>query len=226
MNLETRHRRRFPIAVSTAVAWSGLVVLELFLLALYFAIEPAEIRSIRYLLYPFVWINVGLWAVVRTRPTAANRRHRLVAAGVGTAYFLVVMAVPGNIGVGDVGAQLVARVGWYAPGWGPLLALSGPLRLYLIPFEVIGYAALAYLVYVATLDLVRTALPGILGLVTCVGCTVPVLAPVVGLLGGPTSGLVTTSYAYSYDIGTVLFVVTVVLMAVSREWVRDSERAT
>lgn len=225
MSLETRPRWNLPIAVPSPVAWGGLVSLELFVLAFYFAIDPAEIRSIRYLLYPFVWINVGVWAVVRTGPVPASLRHRLVGMGVGTGYFLVVMAVPGNIALGELGTQLAARVGWYAPGWGPLVAVSGPLRLYLIPFEVIGYAALAYLVYVATLDLVRTALPGVLGLVTCVGCTVPVLAPIVGLLGGPASGSVTTAYAYSYDIGTVVFVVTVVLMTLSREWLRDPKSA-
>jgi len=92
----------------------------------------------------------------------------------------------------------------YAPGWGPLVAFTSPwLRLYLVPFEVLGYASLAYLVYANVLDLTRSTFSGALGLVTCVGCTVPVLTPLVGVLGGPAAGLTTTAYAWSYDIGTI-----------------------
>jgi len=77
----------------------------------------------------------------------------------------------------------------YAPGWGPLVAFTSPwLRLYLVPFEVLGYASLAYLVYANVLDLTRSTFSGALGLVTCVGCTVPVLTPLVGVLGGPAAG--------------------------------------
>lgn len=219
MSIGIRPRRGLPVEVPSPVAWGGLVCLELALLGLYFAVEPAGIREVRYLVYPFVWINAGLWAVIRTTPTPSGLRYRLVGSAVGAGYFLAVMAVPGNIGLGEFGANLTVRVGWYAPGWGPLLAVSGPVRLYLVPFEVVGYAALAYLVYAAAIDLVRTALPGALGLVTCVGCTAPILAPLVGLLGGPAAGLVTTAYAYSFDIGTAVFLLTIVLMTRSRDWV-------
>jgi len=86
------------------------------------------------------------------------------------------------------------------------VAFTSPwLRLYLVPFEVLGYASLAYLVYANVLDLTRSTFSGALGLVTCVGCTVPVLTPLVGVLGGPAAGLTTTAYAWSYDIGTIIF---------------------
>ncbi len=141
----------------------------------------------------------------------------MLAAGVGAAYVLVVMAVPGNVGLGAA-AEPSLRVGWYVPGWGPLVALSSPwLRLYLVPFEVAGYGALGYLVYANALRLARGALPGALGLVTCVGCTVPVVAPLVGLLGGPAASLSTTAYAWSYDVGTLLYLATVGLLVAAHE---------
>jgi len=43
---------------------------------------------------------------------------------------------------------------------------------------------------------------------------VPVLTPLVGVLGGPAVGLgTTTAYAWSYDIGTIIFLLTVGLLS-------------
>lgn len=200
-----------------ARAWAGLLAVELVAVAAYFAATPGEPGQLRYVVYPFVWINAGLWAVLRTAPRPGNRRHRLLGLAVGAGYFLLVMAVPGNVGLGAA-AEPSLRVGWYVPGWGPLVAIASPwVRLYLVPFEVAGYAALAYLVYANALSLTRGTLSGALGLVTCVGCTVPVLAPVLGLLGGPAAGLATTAYAWSYDVGTALYLLTLGLLVASHE---------
>jgi len=103
----------------------------------------------------------------------------------------------------------------YAPGWGPLVAFTSPwLRLYLVPFEVLGYASLAYLVYANVLDLTRSTFSGALGLVTCVGCTVPVLRRHSSAFSvGLPPALTTTAYAWSYDIGTIIFLLTVGLLS-------------
>lgn len=209
---------RAPLVGSRrARAWLALFALEALALAGYFAVVPGESGPLRYVVYPFVWMNASLWAVARVSPHAGSRRHRLLGLAAGASYFLLVMAVPGNVGLGTA-AETSLRVGWYVPGWGPLVAVSSPwLRLYLVPFEVVGYAALAYLVYANALRLARGTLSGALGLVTCVGCTVPVLAPVVGLLGGPATGLASTAYAWSYDLGTALFLVTLGLLVASHE---------
>lgn len=200
-----------------ARAWAALIALEALAVATYFTAVPGGVGELRYVVYPFVWINAGLWAVLRASPSAGSRRHRLVGLAVGAGYFLLVMAVPGNVGLG-MAAEPSLRVGWYVPGWGPLVAVSSPwIRLYLVPFEVLGYAALSYLVYANVLDLARGTLSGALGLVTCVGCTVPVLAPLVGLLGGPATGLTTTAYAWSYDLGTALYLLTLGLLLASQE---------
>ncbi|WP_423751870.1 DUF7546 family protein [Salinirarus marinus] len=47
---------------------------------------------------------------------------------------------------------------------------------------------------------------------TCVGCTVPVFVPLVGLLGGPAASLTTTAYEWSYDLGTLFFILTLGLL--------------
>lgn len=200
-----------------ARAWVGLLALEGLALVAYFAVGSAEAGPVRYLVYPFGWLNVGLWAVLRVTPTPGHRRHRLVGLVVGVGYFLLLMAVPGNVGLGAA-ADVSVRVGWYAPGWGPLVAVTTPwVRLFLVPFEVLGYAALAYLVYANTLRLTRGTVSAALGLATCVGCTVPVVAPLVGLLGGPATSLTTTAYAWSYDLGTLLYFGTVGLLVASHE---------
>jgi len=38
-------------------------------------------------------------------------------------------------------------------------------------------------------------------------------ATLVGVLGGPAAGLTTTAYAWSYDIGTIIFLLTVGLLS-------------
>lgn len=200
-----------------ARGWAGLLAVEALAVAAYFALVPGESGALRYVVYPFVWINAGLWAVLRTTPNVGTRRHRLVGLVVGAGYFLLVMAVPGNVGLGAA-AEPSFRVGWYVPGWGPLVAVSSPwVRLYLVPFEVLGYTALAYLVYANAIELARGTLSGALGVVTCVGCTVPVLAPLVGLLGGPAASLSSTAYAWSYDLGTVLYLLTLGLLLASHQ---------
>lgn len=196
-------------------AWLGLFVFEGLALVAYFAVSPGTTGPVRYLVYPLVWINAGLWAVLRTSPAASSRRHRVLGLVAGVGYFLAVMGVAGKIGPGMAGA-VGLRVGWYAPGWGPLVAVSSPVvRLFLVPFEVAGYASLAYLVYANALEFARGTLSGALGLVACVGCTVPVFVPLVGLLGGPAASLTTTAYAWSYDLGTLLFLVTLGLLRAS-----------
>lgn len=193
-------------------AWLGLIVLETVLVASYFAVSPGESGPLRYVAYPFIWINAGLWCVFRAAPSAANGWHRLLGLTVASGYFLLLMAVPGNVGIGTA-TEWSLRVGWLVPGWGPIVAVSSPLlRLYLVPFEVVGYGALSYLIYVNALRMSRGTLSGALGLVTCVGCTVPVLAPFLGMLGGPAASLSTTAYTWSYDVGTALYLLTLGLL--------------
>lgn len=194
--------------------WVAVFLLEAYLLVAYFGLTAGHpTDEIRYLVYPFLWINAGLWVVSQSEPSTGTRFHRLLAASVAGAYLLTVLYLSGNVGFGVSGMAIDLRVEMYAPGWGPLVAVTNPLfRLYLLPFEVIGYGSLAYLLYVNLLDVTRGVLSGAIGLVTCVGCTVPILAALAGVLGGPATSLTTTAYAWSYDIGTLLFLVTLGLL--------------
>ena len=194
--------------------WLALVLLEGYLLLAYFALTPGQpTAAVRYLLYPFVWINAGLWVVSRSESAPGNWPHRALAAAIARAYFLGILALSGEVGGGVAGAPIDLRVELYAPGWGPLLAVTSPwLRLFIVPFEVVGYASLAYLLYVNVLDLSRGVLSGAFGLVSCVGCTVPVLVPLAGGLGGPATSLTTTAYEWSYDLGTLFFLLTLGLL--------------
>lgn len=204
-------RRRLPDVGRTAAGWTALLVLEALSLWTYLAVTGAGPGQVRYLLYPFVWINAGAWAVANTDPRPGTARHRWLAGAVAAGYFLAVMWIPGNVGLGHVDGHLHLaglRVASAPPGWGPVVAYAGIVRLYLVPFEVVGYLALSYLVYANALAVTRGTVGGALGLATCVGCTVPVVAPLAGALGGPAAGLATTAYAASYDLGTGLFAIT------------------
>jgi len=71
------------------------------LLLAYFALTTAEpTTEVRYLVYPFVWINAGLWAVRRVTPTPGTRTHRAVGIVIAIAYLFVVLYIPGRSGSG------------------------------------------------------------------------------------------------------------------------------
>ncbi|WP_331236440.1 DUF7546 family protein [Natronorarus salvus] len=211
--------RLTTIVSAREARWIALVlVAELWLLAIYFAFTPAEPTSLRYLLYPFVWINVGLWVILKTAPPTAERRHRAGAAVLALSYFLVLAALSGLVGV-HTGQehQIHAVSGLYttmgAPGWGPAVAYVGEtVHLSFVPYLVIGYLALAYLVYVTVLDAAGAALSGVLGLATCVGCAVPVVASLVAGVAGGSSALTVAVYSLSIDISTGVFVLAATLL--------------
>jgi len=77
-----------------------------------------------------------------------------------------------------------------------------------LPFEVVGYLALAALVYTVALAGARAAVAGLLGVATCVGCLWPVGAALAAALGGVGSPLATAVPRVAYDLSTALFVVT------------------
>jgi hypothetical protein len=168
--------------------------------------------------YPFVWLNLGLWAVWRIRPRPAERRDRLLAGAVAGGYFLLLAVVGGLVGAASVPAGLEPsglRIAVWAlpPGYGPALLYQGALlRAALLPFKLVGYLALAYLVYVTVLDATEAAAVGIVGLFACVSCTWPLFASVLtGVAGGSaTAAVVATN---SYGVSTLVFVVTVALLA-------------
>lgn len=190
----------------------AVVLVELALLAVHFGLTSAEPTTLRYALYPFVWINLGLWAVSRTDPPASGGRTRLLAALVAATYFLALALAAGLVGFGHGhggGLQLTMA----SPGWGPRIAyVSSAFHAQFIPFRVLGYLSLAYLVYATVLDAAAAALAGLAGFGTCLGCTFPLVAPVlVGTVGG--TAVVPFLAVHSVDVSTAVFVVAVLLLA-------------
>lgn len=193
------------------VRWVGaLVAAEAVLLGAYLVVADAPVLPPRYLLYPFVWVNVAVVAVARTTPTAATPRARTVALLVAGAYLAALAAVTGVVAAG--GTSVSARVVWdLPPGWGPALLVHGAgLRVALFPYETVGYAALGYLVYATALE-ARALLGGVVGLASCVGCTLPVAAAAAStLLGGAAAAGVAGG---AHDLSTAAFVASAVLLA-------------
>ncbi|MFC5972666.1 hypothetical protein ACFPYI_15120 [Halomarina salina] len=206
-------------ALPVGLWWLGpVLVAEALLLVGYFGLTGARPTELRYVLYPFVWINLGLVAVAETHPRPATRRVRLFAAVVAVAYFLVLAWLAGLLAVDTAPAtHSHAHVhGWQvtfsAPGWGPRIGYATQVgHAYFVPYRVVGYAALAYLVFARTLDASAAVLSGVVGLAACLSCGFPLVASLAaGALGPTTAGVATSSL--SFDLSTLAFVLAVALL--------------
>ncbi|MFB6153319.1 MAG: hypothetical protein ABEJ27_03610 [Halodesulfurarchaeum sp.] len=203
----------------------GVVSIETVMVGAYFALTSSRILAVRYVIYPFVWINVTLLAAFAVSPRVGNQRHRALGVGIAGAYYLVLLGVAGNVVLGaGTTSGIAGSIIWTTPGWGPVANLVVPgveglglpgFQLHLVPFEVIGYAGLSYLLYANVLDVSRGLLSGALGLVTCVSCSMPLWAPILGFIGGPAAGLVPVATRFTYDIGTAIFLLTAGLLYVA-----------
>lgn len=207
----SRRRRRLPtppVESSTALGVvGGLLVLELAAVAAYLRATGTDVLAPRFTLYPFVWVNVAAWVLLR-RPTVSASRRRRLAAGALAVGYLLVLAVAGGV-VRASAMAMPLEVTWLSPGWGPLVTYAGGwVHLSVVPFEVVGYVALAALVYTVVLAGSRHAFAGVLGVATCVGCVWPVGAAVVAALGGVGSPLASAVPGVAYDLSTVLFLLT------------------
>jgi hypothetical protein len=189
------------------------VVAEITLLVAYIGITDATVTNLRYLLYPFVWINVGMWAVIRARPIEASTRVRWLGALGAGAYLLVLAYFGGLLELAHIGhshshggARGLSIFTALPPGWGPTVVYDHSLfTITAIPYKVVGYLALTYLVYTTLLDTVTAAVSGAVGLLTCVSCSWPVAASLItGIVGGTTAASVV--YSYSIDLSTLAFV--------------------
>ncbi|USZ68741.1 hypothetical protein NGM10_03140 [Halorussus salilacus] len=194
--------------------WAGLLVnTEIILTVVYLLAADVTIEEWRFLVYPFVWLNVAIWALVRTDPTPRSSRDRYLGAGIAVGYFLA-LAYAGGLVAPPGHAAMGWRLAWLPPGWGPALMFTGEsFKLTLMPYNLVGYAALAYLVYATVLDAAGSAISGALGLLSCVSCTWPVFAGLLTSVAGAGSAIATVANEWSYAISTVVFVLTVGLLS-------------
>jgi hypothetical protein len=199
----------------TVLVLAGLFVAEVLVLVGYLGLTSTQLTAVRYALYPFVWINAGVVAVWRTRPAPASERRRSIAVVIGVAYLGILAVAGGLVGFGAGAPVGVSVLTNGSPGYAPTLVLgTDVLTLRLVPYRVIGYLALAYLVYATVLDAAGSAISGVVGLFSCVSCTWPVAASVasslVGALGGSAAAAAVS--AYSLDISLVVFLSAVALL--------------
>jgi hypothetical protein len=200
----------FRLPRGTLALAGALVAVEALALAVYLRTANVEVLAWRYYLYPFVWMNVGVLAVARTAPVSGRARPRRLAALVAVAYFVLLGFLDGSFAF--LGSPTGVHVMWLPPGWGPAPVYDGAfITVTLFPYRIVGYAALSYLLYATLVEASRAAFGGILGLVSCVSCTLPVAAALLsGLVGG--SAAVAAVMTWSYDLSTLVFVLSVGLL--------------
>ncbi len=209
--LETDWRGLVPEGRSLAL-WAVVLNTELLLVMVYVLLLPGAATDAFLLAFPFVWLNVAAWVLLRVRPAPASTRRRYLAGAVAVGYGLLLGYVGGVFGTGGAGTGL--RVVLAAPpGFAPSVVYSGaPLAVVLTPWKVAGYLALSYLVYVTVVDASGGLAGGVLGLFSCVSCVLPIIASVVGGIAGAGAALSQAAQFQSYGLSTVVFLVSVGLL--------------
>jgi hypothetical protein len=203
-----------PVPTGRRLYWALFVNSQLLAGVLYVALTTATASSLRLVAYAALWINVSVWVVVNSRPTAeAADQARRRALAIGGGYFALLAVAGGLVTVGIGEAATGLRIAPLPPGYGPALLYSGRwVTVTLMPNYLIGYAALAYLVYVTVIDAAGSAAAGLIGLFSCVSCSWPILASVAAAITGGGSLLVTSALQVSYGLSTAVFLLTAGLL--------------
>lgn len=195
---------RSPIRAAVATAVVATVAL-LTAIATYLRLTDAVITTGRSLSYPVVWIVTSLTAAVWIGLTVRGRPRRWRGVAIGGGYTLVVAWLTGLLGATTGGFPL--RVHAAPPGWGPIILYdSGLLRLSIVPFKLIAYLALGYVIYALVAAHRGSIRAAAVGVFSCVSCTGPLLVAIIGAVGGTQA---TTAVATAgYDIATAALVAT------------------
>ena len=195
---------RSPIRAAVATAVVATVAL-LTAIATYLRLTDAVITTGRSLSYPVVWIVTSLTAAVWIGLTVRGRPRRWRGVAIGGGYTLVIAWLTGLLGATTGGFPL--RVHAAPPGWGPIILYdSGLLRLSIVPFKLIAYLALGYVIYALVAAHRGSIRAAAVGVFSCVSCTGPLLVAIIGAVGGTQA---TTAVATAgYDIATAALVAT------------------
>lgn len=219
MTSTTTLTRRFRVNRDLVLLGTAVLVAEALAVAGYLLFAPTVLHDPLILVYPFIWINVGLFAIATTRPVRAPRDRRLLAVGLAGAYFAVLAVASGMVGPGAVfrdhfvATGLGVTLATLPPGWGPALIYGGEyVTFVLVPYEVVGYVALTYLVYVTILDTAGTAVSGLIAVFSCVGCVWPVVGLAIAGVFGGTAGVAAAITGQAYGISTIVFLSAVALL--------------
>lgn len=202
-----------PVPTGRRLYWGLFLNTQLVALGVYVLLTPASLSSIRLIGYGLLWINVSAWVVANRRPPATSRSLRRRAAAVAAGYFGLLLFAGGVVGFGIGDAATGFRIAPLPFGFGPAILYSGELiAINLLPIYVIGYTALAYLVYVTVLDTAGSAAAGVIGLFSCVSCSWPIIASLASGIVGGGSLLTASALQISYSLSTGVFVLTAALL--------------
>ena len=191
--------------------WAAIANAEVILLVWYYSIMPATPTNILQLAYPWLWINASIWAVSRVSLTPTTDRKRWLALAVGAGYLLLLGYFGGLYQF--AGAGLGFRIAWLPPGWGPVPIYSASaFTVVLLPFKVVGFLALSYLVAATVVDAASSGLAGFVGLFSCVSCTWPLLATVFTGIFGTASAAASIVTGQPYGASTVVFLASVAML--------------
>jgi hypothetical protein len=208
---------RFRPNRRTALRWAAALNGQLLVVLAYFALVtglPSSLEFLTLAVVPWVWLNVSWWSYRTTDVGTVPRRRRLVAAAVGVGYFLVLARVGGIVlpGLGELATGLRVVTYQVPPGFAPAVLYSGEaVVVNVIPYQVAGYAALAYLVYATVADVSGSAAAGVVGLFSCVSCAFPLVAALLSTVTGGATFAASVGQG-SYALSTIVFVVTVGLL--------------
>jgi hypothetical protein len=193
-----------------AVPWVLFVAVQVAAVALYFLLTDAVAVTARHALFPVVWVTLSVWVILNTPIPDDLPWYAPAVAVVSGVYFVALLWLAGLVGTATSPGTAFAVSG-ASPGWGPILAYSGDfVHLRIIPFQVIGYAALAYLVFVALTDTASSLVGAAVGLVSCVGCTWTLVAGFLSVVG--SAGVTAFVQSYSYELSTLVFVTAVAVL--------------
>lgn len=178
----------------------------------YIAWTNTVVESTRHVMYPVAWVTLSVFLVSFFSRYGPNPSQSRVAVGIGLGYLLLLAVVGSPVGLGD--GTISSSVVWATPGWGPIFLYgAGPIQGALMPFELIGYAALSYGVACAVAASSRGVLAGVVGVFTCIGCVLPIVAALAGLFGGTAAALQPANI--NYGLATGIFTATVLLFLVA-----------
>lgn len=193
---------------------AALVVnVELAAVVAYFVLTSASLASPLFTLYGLIWVNLAVVVFARYRPPAVDTRTRRRGLAVALGYALLLAVFGGVVGVAPPRTTPGVELALLPPGWGPALIVNaGVAAAVLMPAKVLGYAALAYLLYGTVVDAAGAGIAGVLGLFSCVSCSLPILAGAATAVVGGGGFLVAAVGGIGYGPSTIVFVVTVALL--------------
>ncbi len=210
-------RKQLAPTPFSALIWATVIFFEILLILAYVQLANAQLLPLHF--YPFVWINLAVWAIWRTETPSAPRRTKRIAGAIAAGYFLVLAYFGGLVREGhafhdhgEVPPELLASgfrvIFELPPGYGPALSYSGMyVTSAVIPHLLIGFIALTYLLYVTILDAGGDASVGLVGLFSCIGCSFPLLFALFS--GGATTAVAAFVYSQAYALSTVVFAFTI-----------------